>query len=112
MLGLGAYLFETSDKDFYDLAIKCYDDAIRLDPSYAAAWYNKGEALRKLHRNSEADAALAKAKELGYNGSIPSSDRSSSGSDLNQEDYATTVYAWRVFDDWAKRLHFHSTHGY
>jgi tetratricopeptide (TPR) repeat protein len=24
-----------------------FDEAIRLDPNYAKAWYNKGEALRK-----------------------------------------------------------------
>ena len=32
----------------YDEAIKAYDDAIKLDPNYAAAWSNKGIALRNL----------------------------------------------------------------
>ena len=29
----------------YDEAIKAYDEAIRLDPNYAMAWNNKGDAL-------------------------------------------------------------------
>ena len=29
----------------YDEAIKAYDEAIRLDPNYAKAWNNKGNAL-------------------------------------------------------------------
>ena len=29
----------------YDEAIKAYDEAIKLDPQYAMAWYNKGNAL-------------------------------------------------------------------
>jgi Flp pilus assembly protein TadD len=34
-------------------------------------WYNKDEALRWLGSTCEADAAYAKAKELGYNELIP-----------------------------------------
>jgi tetratricopeptide (TPR) repeat protein len=34
-------------QDKYDEAIKDYDEAIRLDPKYAAAWNNKGNALSK-----------------------------------------------------------------
>jgi len=34
----------------------------------AEAWYNKGVALEALGRTSDADAAFAKAKELGYTG--------------------------------------------
>jgi Flp pilus assembly protein TadD len=52
----------------YDEAIENYDEAIRLDPQYANAWYAKGYALRLLGRTTEADAAFAKAKELGYTG--------------------------------------------
>lgn len=52
----------------YDAAIENYDEAIRLDPEYANAWYAKGNALKLLGRTSEADAAYAKAKELGYTG--------------------------------------------
>ncbi len=54
------------DLGIYDAAIEAYDEAIRLDPHYAMAWNNKGLALRKLDRTEEAEAAFAKAKELGY----------------------------------------------
>jgi len=42
------------------------DRATELDPKFAAAWKVKGDALRALGRNTEADAAYAKARELGY----------------------------------------------
>ncbi|MDD4652145.1 MAG: S-layer protein domain-containing protein [Methanothrix sp.] len=62
-------------KDHYDngeyaTAIKYYDAAIKRDPKDEYAWYNKGMALRMLHRNSEADAAFTEARELGYSGSM------------------------------------------
>jgi tetratricopeptide (TPR) repeat protein len=56
------------NQDKYGEAIKCLDEAIRLDPNYASAWHNKGVALEALGRSSEADAAFAKAKEMGYTG--------------------------------------------
>jgi len=51
----------------YDGAIKACDEAIRLDPNPANAWNNKGWALKALGRATEADAAFARARELGYN---------------------------------------------
>jgi CRISPR-associated protein Cas1 len=56
------------DQGKYDEAIKCYDEAIRLDPNLAMAWNYKGWALKALGKTTEADAAFAKAKELGYIG--------------------------------------------
>lgn len=50
----------------YEEAIKALDEAIKLDPKYAASWYNKGLALHALGRNTEAEAAFSKAKELGF----------------------------------------------
>ena len=47
-----------------DDAVKAFDEAIRLDPNLAAAWYNKGIALEALGRTTEAEAAFAKAKDL------------------------------------------------
>ena len=38
-----------------------------LDPNISEAWYNKGIALKALGRTTEAEAAFAKAKELGAN---------------------------------------------
>lgn len=52
----------------YDESLKFLDKAIKLDPELAAAWYNKGVSLSKLGRTAEADAAFAKARELGYTG--------------------------------------------
>ena len=61
----------------YDEAVKAYDEAIRLAPYYpavATTWHNKGVALKALGRNEEGDAALARAKELGYSCHVSSSE--------------------------------------
>ena len=50
----------------YDEAIKAFDEAVRIDPNLATAWNTKGIVLQQLGRTNEADAALAKAKALGY----------------------------------------------
>jgi len=52
----------------YEERIEMSEMAIQLDPNLAVAWNNKGEALKLLGRTTEASAAYAKAKELGYNG--------------------------------------------
>jgi tetratricopeptide (TPR) repeat protein len=52
----------------YEDAIESYNDVIALDDNHAAAWYNKGIALKALDRITEADSAFAKAKERGYVG--------------------------------------------
>ncbi len=49
-----------------DEALDALDTAIELNPKHADAWHDKGMILEVLGRNSEADAAYAKAKELGY----------------------------------------------
>jgi Flp pilus assembly protein TadD len=51
----------------YVAAIRYYDEAIKQASNDKYAWYNKADALRMLHRNSEAEAAYTKARELGYN---------------------------------------------
>jgi tetratricopeptide (TPR) repeat protein len=51
----------------YDKALDAYDRAIELIP-FADYWYSKGIALKALGRAVDADAAFAKAKELGYTG--------------------------------------------
>jgi len=43
-----------------------HNEAIRLDPNLALAWNKKGFALKAIGRNTESDAAFAKARELGY----------------------------------------------
>jgi tetratricopeptide (TPR) repeat protein len=52
----------------YEDAIEAFDSAINSDPQYVEAWYNKGLALQSLGRHDEANAAFARAKELGYTG--------------------------------------------
>ena len=55
-----------NDQGKHDEAIKTCDEAIRLNPKYANAWNNMGNALKGLGRDKEADASFIKAKELGY----------------------------------------------
>jgi tetratricopeptide (TPR) repeat protein len=52
----------------YNESSQAYNKAIDIDPEYSLAWYNKGIALNKFNRTADADAAFAKAKELGYTG--------------------------------------------
>ncbi len=47
-------------------ALQAYDMAIKLSPEKGGLWYSKGGVLKTLGRNSEADDAFAKAKDLGY----------------------------------------------
>ena len=54
----------------YVAAIRYYDEAIKQDPKNKYAWYDKADALRMLHRNSEAETAYSKARELGYSGTM------------------------------------------
>jgi tetratricopeptide (TPR) repeat protein len=50
----------------YGLALRCYEKAIEINPKDAYAWNNKGNFLKELGHATEADAAFAKAIELGY----------------------------------------------
>jgi hypothetical protein len=45
----------------YDIALICFNESIELDPLQSAYWQNKGATLKKLHRDSEAKDAFAKA---------------------------------------------------
>ena len=50
----------------YNEALQSYSRCIGINPKYAQAWGNgKGLVLQMLGRTKEADAAFAKAKELG-----------------------------------------------
>lgn len=61
-------LRDNAEKIIYKEFIKELDILIDRDPNDANKWYEKGIALKNLWRNAEADAAFAKANELGYNG--------------------------------------------
>jgi tetratricopeptide (TPR) repeat protein len=50
----------------HEEAIAVYDDAIDAHPKNAPVIYKKGQILKALGLSSEANAAFAKAKELGY----------------------------------------------
>ena len=52
----------------YEEALAAYEQAIRIDPNYAAAYNNKGIALNQLNRKEEAQRAYEKARQLGYSG--------------------------------------------
>jgi len=59
----GIVLEEMGD---YEGAIDAFDRALELDPSNMYAMQEKGFALQALGRNSEAEAAFARARDLGY----------------------------------------------
>ena len=50
----------------YSEALAAYEQAIRLDPNYAPAYYGKGLTLDKLRQSKEAKQAYDKARQLGY----------------------------------------------
>jgi tetratricopeptide (TPR) repeat protein len=37
-----------------DEALKCFDEAIEINPQFAEGWFNKGVVLKKLHKYDEA----------------------------------------------------------
>lgn len=52
----------------YNESLAAYEKVIELEPENAFAWIwkGKGDSLKALGRQAEADAAYAKARELGY----------------------------------------------
>ena len=67
-----AYLSSGNDyynKRQYELAIKDYSKAIILNPDFATAYYNRGNAYQALGGNTaNAKSDFARAKQLGYYG--------------------------------------------
>jgi len=57
----------------YNESLAAYEMVIELEPEYAPAWIwkGKGDALKALGRQSEADAAYARAEELDIDSSAP-----------------------------------------
>ncbi len=56
------YVFQSDDN--FDEALRCYSEAIRLDPQLNAAHNNLGVLLKDLKRYEEAEATYRKAIEL------------------------------------------------
>ena len=48
----------------YESAIRAFDKAIQLDPTFSVAYYSRGYAYGQLGQNAEADADKAKACSL------------------------------------------------
>jgi tetratricopeptide (TPR) repeat protein len=48
----------------YDIAIKAYDEAIRLDPKYAKAWNNKGIEFSHMGKYEDAIKCYDRALEV------------------------------------------------
>jgi tetratricopeptide (TPR) repeat protein len=48
----------------YEDALAHYDKAIEIDQGYILAWSNKGDILKALDRNKEANIAISKARDL------------------------------------------------
>ena len=54
------------DKGEHDKAIADCTEAIRLDPKYAKAYYNRGWAYGRQGDKTKAEEDFARARELGY----------------------------------------------
>lgn len=80
----------------FDLALRCYEKAIEIDPQKADAWNNKGNVLTELNRTKEANTAFAKANELTTSDEYDKS--SAVGADISSSiedgsaDYMKTIY--------------------
>ncbi len=76
----------------YDEAIHAYDQAIRLDPNYATAYYNKGNSLRNLQRYDEAIRAYDQAIRLDPNDAAAYYNKGNSLRNLQRYDEAIRAY--------------------
>jgi Flp pilus assembly protein TadD len=48
----------------YEIAIRCCDRSLAINPDNSLTWMTKGIALEKIGKHEEAMTAFAKAKEL------------------------------------------------
>jgi tetratricopeptide (TPR) repeat protein len=62
---LGIAMYERLDDDG---AISDYNEAIRVDPNYGQAYYNRGLTNHIQGKDAQAQADFDKAKQLGYTG--------------------------------------------
>ena len=55
----------TRSKELYNVAIKHYDSAIKLDPEDSDSYYNRGECLLHLEQLDQAKIDIKTAKDMG-----------------------------------------------
>lgn len=85
--------FEHMMKRKYDNAIGDFDKAIKIDPQYAEAWFNKGKALYYGKKKyNEALIAIDKAIELGAQDAMIWTLRGNTLSDLGNPEEAIQAY--------------------
>jgi tetratricopeptide (TPR) repeat protein len=48
----------------HEIAVRCCDRSLAINPDNALTWVTKGNALEKLGKHEDAQAACAKAKEM------------------------------------------------
>ena len=58
----GMIYYESAD---YTSAIQCFNEAIRIDPDFGEAYYNRGLGYMQQGNRRQAFADLSKAGELG-----------------------------------------------
>ncbi len=51
----------------YEIAVRCCDRSLAINPDNALTWMTKGSALEKLGKHEEAKVAFARAKEMSPN---------------------------------------------
>ncbi len=76
----------------YPEALAAYEQAIQLDPGYAAAYCNKGNALSDLKRYEEALAAYEQAIQLAPNDALAYYNKGVTLSDLKRYEEALAAY--------------------
>ena len=70
----------------------CYDEAIKLDPKYAHAWYNKGISLNSLGRYEDALTCYDEAIKLDPKYAIAWNNKGNSLNSLGRYEEALTCY--------------------
>ena len=60
------YVKAYAEKRQFDQAIADYTEAIRLNPEYAIAYYNRGVTYQRKDEQAKAEADIARARERGY----------------------------------------------
>ena len=98
------YLLRRDEKNDLETVIDAYDEAIRLKPDYATAYYNRGNAKRSLGRHEEAIADYDEAIQLKSDYAKAYNNRGNAKRSLGRHEEAIADYdeAIRLKSDYAK----------